>query len=53
MLHSFDADLKLKTVFKLIVLGWKSNDLRNNNQKFIKKEIEVGILVAKKCKYLV
>jgi hypothetical protein len=43
----------LEIVLKLIVLGPKGDDLRNNNRKAIEKEIRVGMMIAKECKYLV
>jgi serine/threonine protein kinase len=45
--------MKLEIVLKLIGLGPKGGNLRNNNQKVIRKEIEIGMMIAKECEYLV
>jgi serine/threonine protein kinase len=50
---AFDGDMNMEIVLKLIVLGPKTDNSRNNNQQTIEKEIKVGMMIAKECKYLV
>jgi hypothetical protein len=48
-----DPDINEDVVLKLIPLSLDGNESTKKYQKMIEKEIKVGMLISKECKYLV
>jgi hypothetical protein len=48
-----DPDLHVEVVLKMIVLGPVGGETRIANEKVIKRDIDIGLFIAKRSKYLV
>jgi hypothetical protein len=48
-----DPDLSMEVVLKIIPLGPAGSMERLSHEKMIKKEMEIGLIIAKKSRYLV
>jgi serine/threonine protein kinase len=48
-----DPDLHMEVVLKMIPLGPEGSENRSSFEKMIKREIEIGLIIAKKSRYLV
>jgi hypothetical protein len=43
----------MEVVLKMIPLGPSGSEIRSSHEKMIRKEIDIGLIIAKKCRYLV
>jgi serine/threonine protein kinase len=48
-----DPDLHMEVVLKMIPLGPVGSEARSSHEKMIKREIDIGLFIAKKSRYLV
>jgi serine/threonine protein kinase len=48
-----DPDLRVEVVLKMIPLGPEGSKKRTSHEKMIRREIEIGLIIAKKSRYLV
>jgi serine/threonine protein kinase len=48
-----DPDLRMEVVLKMIPLGPEGGKRRTSHEKMIKREMEIGLIIAKKSRYLV
>jgi serine/threonine protein kinase len=48
-----DPDLRVEVVLKMISLGPEGNTKRSSHEKMIKREMEIGLVIGKKTRYLV
>jgi serine/threonine protein kinase len=48
-----DEEADLEIVLKLILLFGGNNETKEKNGKMINKEIEIGMMIAKGCDYLI
>jgi serine/threonine protein kinase len=50
---AYDPDLRMEVVLKMIPLGPVGSETRSSHEKMIKREIDIGLIIAKKSRYLV
>jgi hypothetical protein len=48
-----DPDLRVEVVLKMIPLGPLGSEVRSSHEKMIRREIDIGLIIAKKCRNLV
>jgi serine/threonine protein kinase len=48
-----DPDLHMEVVLKMIPLGPVGSEIRSSHERMVRREIDIGLIIAKKSRYLV